>query len=158
MPKREAGFTLIEIIATLLLVGILSVFAGLFMTTFVNGYFMARNNSDTALKAQMALDRMSLELKEVSALSVLTDNSLITYSNSSGAGRTIKFVGSNIYLSAPTDNILIDNVQAFTLSAAYDNVYAIAANDVAYIDIGFTLSGHSPFSTRIFPRTRIPHP
>ena len=157
MLKQEAGFTLIEIIVTLVLVGILSVFAGLFMTTFLNGYFMVKNNSDTAMKAQMALDRISLELKDVSALSALTDNSLITYTNPSGAGRTIKFVGSNIYLSTPADNILIDRVQAFTLSATPGHVYNIAADDVAYIDIGFTISGYNPFSTRIFPRTRIPH-
>jgi prepilin-type N-terminal cleavage/methylation domain-containing protein len=161
MRKRQAGFTLIEIIVTLALVGILSVFAGLFMTTFLNGYFTVRNNSDTAMKAQMALERMSIELRDVSAVSVLTDNSLITYKNTqidpAGADRTIKFVGSNIYLSTPTDNILIDNVQTFQLSATYRNVYNVLANDVAFIDIGFTISGYSPFSTRIFPRTRIPH-
>lgn len=158
MLKQEAGFTLIEIIITLVLVGILSVFAGLFMTTFLNGYFMVKNNSDTAMKAQMALDRMSIELRDVSGVSALTDNSLITYTNPSGAGRTIKFVGSNIYLSTPADNILIDNVQTFTLSATYGNVYNVAANDVAFIDIGFTVSGYNPFSKRIFPRTRIAHP
>jgi prepilin-type N-terminal cleavage/methylation domain-containing protein len=162
MRKREAGFTLIEIIITLVLVGILSVFAGLFMTTFLNGYFMVKNNSNTAMKAQMALDRISIELKDVSAVSALTDNSLITYKNTRmdplGADRTIKFVGSNIYLSTPADNILIDNVQAFQLSPTYSNVYHVAADDVAFIDIGFTVSGYNPFSTRIFPRTRIPHP
>jgi prepilin-type N-terminal cleavage/methylation domain-containing protein len=160
MLKQEAGFTLIEIVITLVLVGILSVFAGLFMTTFLNGYFMVKNNSDTAMKAQMALDRMSIELRDVIAVSALTDNSLITYTNPSGTGRTIKFVGSNIYLSTPADNILIDRVEAFQLSATYRNVYNVAANDVAFIDIGFTVSGYNsnPFSTRIFPRTRIPHP
>jgi prepilin-type N-terminal cleavage/methylation domain-containing protein len=166
MQKREAGFTLIEVVVTLVLVGILSVFAGMFMTTFLNGYFMVKNNSDTAMKAQMALDRISLELQNISPISpsvpspvsVLTDNSLITYTNLSGTGRTIKFVGSNIYLSTPADNILIDNVQAFTLSATYRNVYRVAADDVAFIDIGFTVSGYNTFSTRIFPRTRIPHP
>ena len=107
MLKREADLRFIEIVVTLVLVGILSVFAGLFMTTFLNGYFMVKNNSDTAMKAQMALDRISLELQNispvssavVSPVSVLTDNSLITYTNPSGANRTIKFVGSNIYLS-----------------------------------------------------------
>ena len=94
----------------------------------------------------------------VSAVSVLTNNSLITYTNPSGAGRTIKFVGSNLYLSTPSDNILIDHVQAFQLSATYRNVYNIAANDMAFIDIGFTVAGYPPFSTRIFPRNRIPHP
>jgi prepilin-type N-terminal cleavage/methylation domain-containing protein len=158
MRNREAGFTLIEIIVTLVLVGILSVFAGLFMTSFLNSYFLVKNNSDTAMKAQMAMDRISLELKNVSAVSSLTDNSLITYTNPSGAGRTIKFVGANLYLSTPSDNILIDHIQAFQLSATYRDVYHIAANDLAFIDIGFTIAGYTPFSTRIFPRNRIPHP
>jgi prepilin-type N-terminal cleavage/methylation domain-containing protein len=161
MRKREDGFTLIEIVVTLVLVGILSAFVGLFMTTFMKGYFMVKNNSDTAMKTQMALDRISLELRDATAVSVLTDNSLITYKNTQidplGADRTIKFAGSNVYLSTPADNILIDNVQAFQLTATYNNVYNILANDVAFINIGFTVSGYNPFSTRIFPRTRIPH-
>jgi prepilin-type N-terminal cleavage/methylation domain-containing protein len=158
MRRREAGFTLIEIVVTLVLVGILSVFTGLFMNTFLGGYFTVKTNSDTAMKAQLALDRISLEIKDVSAITTLTDNSLITYTNPSGAGRTIKFEGSNIYLSTPADNTLIDRVQAFQLSANYSNVYNIAADDVAFIDIGFTISGYSPFNTRIFPRTRVSHP
>lgn len=157
MRNKEAGFTLIEVVVTLVLVGILSVFTGLFMNTFMNGYFMVKNNSDTAMKAQLALDRISIELKDVSAFSALTENSLITYTNPSGAGRTIKFVGSSIFLSTPADNVLIDNVQAFTLSATYQNVYNVAANDVAFIDIGFTVGEYGTFSTRIFPRTRLPH-
>jgi hypothetical protein len=131
------------------------------MTTFMKGYFMVKNNSDTAMKTQMALDRISLELRDATAVSVLTDNSLITYKNTQidplGADRTIKFAGSNVYLSTPADNILIDNVQAFQLTATYNNVYNILANDVAFINIGFTVNGYNPFSTRIFPRTRIPH-
>jgi prepilin-type N-terminal cleavage/methylation domain-containing protein len=158
MRNKEAGFTLIEIIVTLALVGILSVFAGLFLTSFLNSYFLVKNNSETAMKAQMAMDRISAELREVSAVSVLTNDSLITYTNPSGAGRTIKFLGSNLYLSTPSDNLLIDHVQAFQLSATYRNVYNIAANDVAFIDIGFTVTGYPPFRTRIFPRNRIPHP
>jgi hypothetical protein len=149
-------------VVTLVLVGIMSVFVGLFLTTFLNSYFMVKNNSDTAMKAQMALDRISLELRDSNSISVLTDNSLITYRNTqidpAGADRTIKFVGSNIYLSTPADNILIDNVQAFQLSATYRNVYNVVVNDVAFIDVGFTVSGYNPFNTRIFPRTRIPHP
>jgi prepilin-type N-terminal cleavage/methylation domain-containing protein len=158
MRKREAGFTLIEIVVTLVLVGILSVFVALFMTSFLSGYFTVKNNSETAMKAQLAMDRIGIELRDVSAVSVLTGNSLITFTNPSGAGRTIKFVGSNLYLSTPSDNILIDHVQAFQLSATYRNVYNIVANDMSFIDIGFTVEGYTPFSTRIFPRNRIPHP
>jgi prepilin-type N-terminal cleavage/methylation domain-containing protein len=162
MRKKEAGFTLIEIIITLVLVGILSVFVALFLTSFLNSSFLIKNNSDTAMKAQMAMDRISIELKEVSVVSVLTTDSLITYKNRqidpSGADRTIKFQGSNLYLTTASDNILIDQVQTFQLSATYRNVYNIAANDVAFIDVGFTIAGYPPFSTRIFPRNRIPQP
>jgi prepilin-type N-terminal cleavage/methylation domain-containing protein len=159
MRKKEAGFTLIEIIASLLLIGLLSVFVGLFMTTLINSYFMVKNNAETALKAQLALTRMSLELRDVSAVSVLTDNTLIRYNNPIGANRTIRFVRPCIYLSTSTTNsILIDNLQTFTLNAAYANVYNIVANDVAYINAGFTINGYGSFNVKVFPRTRIPHP
>ena len=163
MQKHEAGFTLIEIIVTLVMVGVMSVFVGLFMTTFVNSYLMVRNNSETALKAQMALDRMSLELKSMSAIPTADppDNTHITYANLLGANRTIGFDSRNIYLntlSNPANNVLIDNVQAFTLNVVYDNVYSVASDDVAYVDVGFTVSGYNSFNTRIFPRNRVPHP
>ena len=165
MLKRESGFTLIEIIVALVLAGILSIFVGLFMNTFFDGYFLVKNNSETALKAQLALDRMSVELKGVSSISSLTDNSQITYANSSGANKVIKYVGTNIYLSTLTNNVLIDNVlidgvSAFQLNATYNNVYNVAADDLAFIDIGFTVTGYIPssFNTRIFPRSRVVHP
>jgi hypothetical protein len=44
------------------------------------------------------------------------------------------------------------------LSSAYDNVYSIASNDMAYISVGFKVRGYDAFATKIFPRTRIPHP
>jgi prepilin-type N-terminal cleavage/methylation domain-containing protein len=158
MRKSNAGFTLIEIIATLLLIGLLSVFVGLFMTTFVNSYFMVKNNTETALKAQLALNRIGLELRDVSGVSVLTDNIRITYNNPMGVNRTIQYVPSRIYLTTTANYILIDNIQNFTLNAAYNNLYNIAADDVAYINIGFTINGYGSFNTRVFPRTRIPHP
>jgi len=159
MRKDKRGFTLIEIIATLVLVGVLSSIAFLFMGNVLNGFTAVKNNSSAALKAQMALNRISLELKDMSLLSALTGTS-ITYNNLLGNNRTITFDGLSkcIYISTPADNILIDGVSNFVLSATYDNMYNMAANDVAYIDIGFTVSGVSGFSTRILPRNRIVHP
>jgi len=153
--KDKRGFTLIEIIATLVLVGVLSSIAVLFMGSFMNGYTTVKNNSSAALKAQMALNRVSLELKDMSLLSSLTGTS-ITYNNSQGNNRTIVFDGANINLS---NYLLIDKISNFYLSATYDNVYNVALDDLAYIDIGFMASGVTPsFSTRIFPRNRIIHP
>jgi prepilin-type N-terminal cleavage/methylation domain-containing protein len=162
MRKDKRGFTLIEIIATLALIGVLSTVAVLFMGNVLTGFTAVKNNSAAALKAQMALNRLSLELKDMSSLNSLpTFNVSITYNNSLGDNRKIKFDGLSkcIYISTAADYILIDGVSNFSLSVTYDNMYNIAADDVAYIDIGFTVSGVSDsFSTRIFPRNRIVHP
>jgi prepilin-type N-terminal cleavage/methylation domain-containing protein len=158
MRNNKSGFTLIEIIATIALIGVLSSIVALFMGNVLNGFTTVKNNSSAALKAQMALNRISLELKDLSSLYSLTDNVSMTYQNALGDNRTIKFAGSNIYISTPADHLLIDGVSNFALSATHDNMYNIAANDVAYIDVGFTISGVGSFSTRIFPRNRIVHP
>ncbi len=157
MRNNEKGFTLIEIIATLALIAVLGTIAALFMGNVLTAYTTVKNNSAAALKAQMALNRISLELKDMSSLYSLTNNASITYENPLGDNRTIKFAGSGIYLSTPLDNLLIDGVSNFSLSATYDNVYNIAPDDVAFIDIGFIVSSVT-FTTRIFPRNRIPHP
>ncbi len=157
MRNKVRGFTLIEIISTLALIAVLGTIAALFMGNVLTGYTTVKNNSAAALKAQMALNRISLELKDMSSLYSLTSNANITYKNPLGDNRTIKFAGSGIYLSTPSDNLLIDGVSNFSLSATYDNVYNIAPDDVASIDIGFIVSSVT-FTTRIFPRNRIPHP
>jgi len=154
------GFTLIEIIATVVLVGVLSSVAILFTGNVLNGFTTVKNNSTAALKAQMALNRISLELKDLSSLDFpsLTAAS-ITYDNSLGDSRTIKFAGTNMYISTPTDHILIDGVSNFSLSVTPGDMYNLGESNVAYIDIGFMVSGvSSSFSTRIFPRNRIVHP
>jgi prepilin-type N-terminal cleavage/methylation domain-containing protein len=166
MLRGEEGFTLVEMIVTLILVGILCAFTGLFMISFLNGYFSVKNNTETAMKAQVALDRISSELKDLSPvsasvplpISVLASDSQITYTTKSGAVRSIQCSGSKIYLTTSTSNVLIDNIEQFKLNAVYGNVYNTASDDVEYIDIGFTVSGYGSFGTRIFPRVRIPHP
>ena len=59
--KHEKGFTLVELVVTLVLVGIIGTFTTLFMYTGLNGYLRAKDTSEETLKAQIALDRISLE-------------------------------------------------------------------------------------------------
>jgi prepilin-type N-terminal cleavage/methylation domain-containing protein len=160
----QAGFTMIELISVIILLGILGVFTSLFIARFIEGYYFTRTNAETAVKTQVALDRISLELRDISTITALTDNTLITYTNQTldptGASRTIRFVSPEIVLTTVADYTLIDRIAGFTLSATYADMDGNAATqEVAYIDIGFTISGiPTPFTTRIFPRNMVAHP
>ena len=69
-PRRaHAGFVLIELVTTLVLVGVIGTFAGFFLWNGINGYLASKRNSETALTAQVALDRISYELRHIASLS-----------------------------------------------------------------------------------------
>ena len=68
-PRRaHAGFVLIELVTTLVLVGVIGTFAGFFLWNGINGYLASKRNSETALAAQVALDRISYELRHIASL------------------------------------------------------------------------------------------
>ena len=69
-PRRpHAGFVLIELVTMLVLVGVIGSFAGFFLWSGINGYLASKRNSETALSAQVALDRISYELRHIASLS-----------------------------------------------------------------------------------------
>ena len=63
MNKR--GFTIIEIIVTLLIVGIAAVVAAMSLVTAVKGYSFAQGNAAITEKAQLAMNRISRECLEI---------------------------------------------------------------------------------------------
>lgn len=81
MPRiksDEKGFTLIEVIVTLILVGITTALAGMWIVSVANGYVFAKMNANTVQKGQLAMTRLA---KEFSAIQSVTDsdNTWITY-------------------------------------------------------------------------------
>lgn len=168
--KQRKGFSLIEVIAVLVLLGIIVAFGGLFLTTFVEGYALSTTTGETALKGQIALDRISLELKQADSIDAYTANSSITFTRN-GVTKSI-VVGSNICLTTDlatcscqetgnptTCNLLMDNVQNATLNLAQANLDGLAGNEVAYVDIQFTVPDMgSAFETRIYPRKMVAAP
>ena len=169
MIKQKKGFTLVELIVTIVLVGIIGTFTTLFMYTGLNGYLRAKDNTEGALKAQIALDRISLELREINAISAFTPSppnpfpSIEYTSNTLSATRRIRFDGADeIFLKVGgNENLLLDNVQSFTMTAAYKdlNFYADGNNEVEAIDVSFTIGDIGrQFSARIFPRNMVAEP
>ena len=72
--KKTTGFTLIELISTIVLVGIIGVFTSFFIYSAVNSFIYTKAANEGALKAQIALDRISLELRGINGISDYSDD------------------------------------------------------------------------------------
>ena len=66
--KQPSGFTLIEIMVTLVIVGILATVAGTALLAGLNGYMSAKENDAMAQKSQLAMARLSRELTEFTTI------------------------------------------------------------------------------------------
>ncbi len=159
--KKEAGYTLIELIAAMVLVGIISSMASLFLIAGLNGYLFATKSVGNAIKAQTAMARIGLELRGVSNITApfITDT-LITYTHDElpGARKIVFDSGSEkLYIEKDsTRYLLLDNVSGFTLSAINKDLDNDGGNEIAYIEIGFTITGITDsFSQAFSPRKLI---
>ena len=57
LMRKDAGFTLIEVVLSLIIVGMMAAIAGMGIVTGTKGYVMARENAHIAQKAQLAMAR-----------------------------------------------------------------------------------------------------
>ena len=164
---------MIELVATLVLIGMIGAFAGLFLYTGIKGFIASKRNSEMALAAQIALDRISTELRSISSLPSNPSSTSITYlskdKNLPGT-RRLSYGSETIYLSVNgVANPILDNVAAFNLNwnhpenPAADMDNADADQEIAAIDLRFTVrfpgaDTETQFYVRIHPRTFIPRP
>ncbi len=78
--SNEKGFTVVEAIISLILVGILIAVAGMALVRGMQGYVFARENTVISQKARLVMARMSRELMELSAIDTSnSDHSCIRY-------------------------------------------------------------------------------
>ena len=120
--KNKAGFTLIEIMVSLVLVGLIAAISGTAVITATRSYLFARENDAITQKAQLALNRLNREFIELS--DTRDANSTCVVYESPYGRRAIASVGGAIryfsdYASAicPTSggDILVDGVQSFSI-------------------------------------------
>ena len=159
----EEGFTLVELIVTIVLVGIIGTFTTLFMYTGLNSYLRAKDTSEGALKAQIALDRISMELRNIEKINAFTQNSQIDYdSRSLGDNRKILHSAGVISLDGGSGvRDLLDGVTNFamTLTAVDLNNSAGGKEEVQAINVSFNVGEIGRlFSARIFPRNMVTEP
>jgi prepilin-type N-terminal cleavage/methylation domain-containing protein len=161
--KNQRGFTLFELIAVIVLVGIIAAFATFFLFTGARGYLKTKNATEGALNAQMALDRISMELRNISELTSPPSSTSLSYKSEDRiltGTRTLKYENQKVFIRVDTtDYMLLDNISAFSIykppprDLDGDKSY----DDVPYIEVKFRVGLNENeiqrwFRTRIFPR------
>ena len=158
--NNPKGFALIELIAVIVLVGIIASFSTFFLYTGFNGYINTKNATEGALNAQMALDRISLELRNISdAISLVADTSISYTSDDLAGTRTLKYESNSETIQLNVDNSdysLLEDVPStsFKLSVDCQDIDDDgASDDIAHIDVRFQIGEIGmEYKASIFPR------
>jgi prepilin-type N-terminal cleavage/methylation domain-containing protein len=158
--KKDKGFSLIEIIIVLVISGIILAVAGMGIVKVTEGLVFTQKNASTALKAQVALTRLEIELHMIDNVTSGNNSTLVyVYNTGPHAGtHTLSYSANNILLDG---DILVDNVNSFSLTYfdKYDNVTIQATWNTTtsrIIELNFSLTGTDgppiPFKIRVVPR------
>ncbi len=162
--RRQAGFTLIELIAVMVILGLIGVFAGFFISTGARGNLAAMQAEQNAQRGQLALERIALELRDVNGgtsagTAPLVTATSIRYTSSQALltnARTLAYdaAAKRITLtpaSGGTPQTLVDGVETCTMSTS-----GTSANYNITFTVTFTLTGTAaPFTITVKPRNTI---
>lgn len=135
--RGRQGFTLVEMICVLLLIGVLGTGLTAGFTFFARQQQIVRRNYQQAQRIQVALARIAYEVKNGSSLSVAANKASYTLGNA----RSFYLSGSRLILNvAGTEHVLTDNVQSLSVN------YASNLVNVSFVT---TLADNSTASTSV---------
>jgi prepilin-type N-terminal cleavage/methylation domain-containing protein len=123
IANKKNGFTLVEIIVSLVILGIIGAVVGMGIANIAKSYVASGANLDTAQKGTLVLSRLVKELSAVKSITTATASS-ITFTRTDTVTNTISVNGANLLLN--NTDILTDQVNAFTLT--YYDTYSSAAS------------------------------
>ena len=157
LRKDNAGFTLVEIIVSLTLIGIIASFTLFFTISGVEGYIFSLQNTALSRKANLAMARIvkefNSEMKEIELATSGSVKYVYQYNPryyrylalvGTGARKEVKLVAGDNSLSAPdsaTPEILIDQVKSFELEfkKCDDSAWIVGDDRDDLCKIGITL-------------------
>jgi prepilin-type N-terminal cleavage/methylation domain-containing protein len=165
--KREKGFTLIEVIVVLILMGIMGAVLATVIVTAVDGFFFTRDSAIKSQKAQLALARIGRELLDITNINSNPTSASVAYTTSYGQFQIVK-TGNQITLEKTDTPViaaqtLIDDVSANYGSDSFlvytnsgGSAWTYTANDISalyQIKVVIKLNGYAGVQTLNFETT-----
>jgi len=123
--SKEKGFTLLEIIVSIIVVTIIAIIASNGFIVIVKGYTFSRKNALIAQQGQIAMARLKKELGNIRTVASGTAASITFTRSADGSTHTISWAGGNSPLLVDVDT-LIGPVTSFSLTY-YDSYNASAS-------------------------------
>lgn len=147
--KNARGFTLIEFIIVITLIGILSAVASLILNQHVKAYFAAKELINFEVKTNIAADNLMRELKSSENLTAFSATSL-AFINQQGESIVIDVSGGLLrrQVDGATPQTLCNDVASLSFEA-FDSAFASTAilADVRFITMLITTNSNNlPYS------------
>jgi len=164
LQRNNRGFTLIEVIASLVLVGLLAATAGMGMVQATNAFIFTKESIMLGQKGDLAMSRLRRSIQNLTTIDgAPTSSSLSIRRLDKGVEITESYSlsGSNFRLNVGGgQRVLTDSVQSLTLSYLHTNgstwTPAMGIDKLAAINVTTALSGPGgavvTYVDRIMPR------
>ena len=141
--KKNSGFTLIELIMVLVILGIIAAVTSKILATGLSGYLVSKNLTEADWQGQLGLERMVRDLRETRSPSDITTatSTQFVFTNISGSSVTYQLTGTNLMRNT---QILASGVNSLTFNY-YDANGTITAvtSAISYIRITLNITLNS---------------
>ncbi len=157
----QAGFTLLELVITIMLLGVLSALGTTLLSTGFRAYLQGQELTEGSVQARLALGRMTRDLRDVmpGKLLTLATNGL-SFIDSNGDTITYSVSGTDLLRKKNTNaaqvlaQLLVSNGLTLTYLQKDAVTTALTVSQVYYITIQLTINYPSRFGTNYLNTTR----
>ena len=155
IASPACGFTLIEVIVTMVIAAVLATIGATVMRSGFSAYFLGRELARDAIQGTLALERMTRDLRSIRSataadLPTMTATT-ISFFDVDGNTNTYDFPGGLVTysLNGGAAQPLADNVSNLTFSYLQNDGQTVAgvATSVAYITVAITVTTQNSNAT-----------